>query len=521
MEIGRGNIILDRKIGKENTQALYEGDIIVPDIKPDIAVILSTDANVMVDRVDVGNDRINYTGKLILSVLYLARGPQKLVHSMNVTHTIDDFVNMEGVTKDSWADVVPSIENIDYKILNDRKIGFRAVINIELTASATCGHEVVTNIAGINENQLLKTPLKLNRSVVNKTDSFTVKDEMSIPAGKPNIRELLQHNVAIGNKDVRVGNGKVSINGELVVTCLYKGDEDESLIEFIETEIPFNGQIDASEARDDMFADIKMTVIDSYIQIRPDADGEDRMLDLEITIQACLKISISENIEVLEDAYCINKNININKAPIKYSKPVCRNKNQSPIKEIVQLDDECPEILQIFRVKGKAGIDEVKIVEDKVVVEGVVNCDVLYIAGSDETPLYSYKCAVPFRQIIETKGAQPGCEVHVEASVEHSGFNMLSGREVELRFLLCFNTSVSEEMESSMITDIDFSDMERVQLDKMPSMIIYVVQKGDTLWKIAKKYNTTIDEIMSINEIDNPSKIYPGQKYLILKRIEE
>lgn len=520
MEIGKGNIVLDRKIGKENTQALYEGDIIVPDIKPDIGVILSTDANVTIDRIDIGNDRINYTGKLVIGVLYLARGPQKLVHSMNVTHAIDDFVNMEGVTKDAWADVAPVIENIDYKILNDRKIGFRAVVNIEITASATFGHEVVTNIDGINENQLLKTPLKLNRSVVNKTDSFSVKDEMNIPAGKPNIRELLQHNVTIGNKDVRVGNGKVNINGELIVTCLYKGDEDESLIEFIESEIPFNGLIEAAEARDDMFADVKLTVADSYIQIRPDTDGEDRIMDLEITIQVCSKISISENIEILEDAYCINNNINISKAPIKYSKPVCRNKNQSPIKEIVQLDDECPDILQIFRVKGKANIDEVKIVEDKVIAEGVINCGVLYIAGSDETPLYSYKCAVPFRQIIETKGAKPGCEVHVEATVEHSGFNMLSGREVELRFLLCFNTSVSEEMESSMITDIEFSEMDKSQLDKMPSMIIYVVQKGDSLWKIAKKYNTTIDEIVNINEIDNPTKIYPGQKFLVLKRVE-
>ncbi|MDR1687720.1 MAG: DUF3794 domain-containing protein [Clostridiales bacterium] len=520
MEIGKGNIVLDRKIGKENTQALYEGDIIVPDIKPDIAVILSTDSNVIIDRVDVGTDRINYTGKLAVNILYLARGAQKLVHSMHVSHAIDDFINMDGVTKDAWAEVVPAIENIDFKIINDRKIGYRAVVNFDVGASITCSHEVVTTIGGINENQLLKTPLKLNRSVVTKTDTFTVKDEISIPAGKPNIRELLQYNVSVGNKDVRVGNGKININGELAVTCLYKGDEDESLIEFVETDIPFNGQIDAPESREDMFADVKTTIMDPYIQIRPDADGEDRMLDLEITIQAVLKISVSENIEILEDAYCINQNIDIKREPVKYSKPVCRNRNQSPIKEVIQLDSTCPDILQIFRVKGKAGIDEVKIVDDKVIAEGVINCDVLYIAGSDETPLYSYKYAVPFRQVIETKGARPGCEVHVEASVEHAGFNMLSDREVELRFLLCFNTSVSEELECSMITDIEFTEMDKEQLDKMPSMIIYVVQQGDTLWKIAKKYNTTIDELSSINEIDSPSKIYAGQKFLVLKRCE-
>jgi spore coat assembly protein SafA len=44
---------------------------------------------------------------------------------------------------------------------------------------------------------------------------------------------------------------------------------------------------------------------------------------------------------------------------------------------------------------------------------------------------------------------------------------------------------------------------------------IYIVQRGDTLWKIAKRYNTTIDAIVRANNIKNPDLIVPGQKLII------
>ncbi|WP_317368475.1 LysM domain-containing protein, partial [uncultured Tyzzerella sp.] len=47
----------------------------------------------------------------------------------------------------------------------------------------------------------------------------------------------------------------------------------------------------------------------------------------------------------------------------------------------------------------------------------------------------------------------------------------------------------------------------------------YVVQSGDTLWDLAKKFNTTVDDIVKLNDIENPDLIYPGQKLLILKKI--
>ena len=47
------------------------------------------------------------------------------------------------------------------------------------------------------------------------------------------------------------------------------------------------------------------------------------------------------------------------------------------------------------------------------------------------------------------------------------------------------------------------------------NIVMYIVKKGDTLWKIAKKFGSTVDEIARTNGIEDVNMIMPGQKIYI------
>lgn len=47
--------------------------------------------------------------------------------------------------------------------------------------------------------------------------------------------------------------------------------------------------------------------------------------------------------------------------------------------------------------------------------------------------------------------------------------------------------------------------------------MIYTVKSGDSLYKIAKNYNITVEDILKLNYIKNPDLIYPGQEIVISK----
>jgi hypothetical protein len=511
---------------------MLEGDVIVPDVKPDMAVMLKADADVSFDRVEIQNDRISYSGKLNIKALYLSKGDADggvrptSVHSVSASTNIEDFINVDGVNRDMWATVGAVITNVDYKMVNDRKIGYRAVVEVTATAEERTGITVVTGITGLPDTQVKRGVLNVNRTVECKDDRFVIKDELAVTAGKPNIREILHTHVSIANKEAKVVNGRVNLSGELMVSTLYKTDDTENELEFIEHELPFNGAIDVSGAEEGMVCDAALRVMDQYVQARPDGDGEDRVIELEVSVGASLKVTSQAEVVVLEDAYCINKTLDYDKKTVNFPRLVCRNKNQSPVKEMVRIGDDCPEILQVFRVSGRVQHDATTLTDDRVTVEGVVYTDILYIAGSDETPLYNFKTILPYKQTIEAKGvaankAGDALDVTVDVNIDHVGFSMLSEREVEVRFLLSCNASVVENTAADVIVDVEFNETDKSVLDKMAGMVIYVVQPGDTLWSIAKRYNAGLDDLMGLNDLDDANKLFVGQKLVVVKKIYE
>ena len=47
-------------------------------------------------------------------------------------------------------------------------------------------------------------------------------------------------------------------------------------------------------------------------------------------------------------------------------------------------------------------------------------------------------------------------------------------------------------------------------------MIIYVVKKGDTIYKIANEYGVSAEKIIELNELENPDNLVVGQTIVII-----
>lgn len=517
IDLIKERVKMEQNIETVNTQILMEGDVIVPDINPDIKEVLEHNANIVIDKVSVAENRINYIGKLEVQILYLSKGDMSEIYSMNSIIPIDDFLNVDDVNEDMWAEIVPTIQNVDYNILNDRKISIRSIINICAYGQKQEEVEFVTGTNDLLPKQIKKSKMNINKLIDKTSDRFIVKDQIMISKSSPNIKNILRKDAKIINKDVKCANGKVFVSAEVLVTVLYKGDAKESIIEIAEKEVSFNGYIEIPAVKDDMYCAVDLNVSDFFEEIKTDDDGEDRVIDVEVTIFANCKVYLEEEISLLEDGYIIGKELVLEKREIKYPVLVSRNKNQSTIKDVIQVSGE--DVLQVFKVTANSVIEDIIVNDDRLILEGIINVSVLYIAQSDDTPLCAYKTVLPFRQVVEVRGAKNHMSKKVTSCVDHIGFNMLSDKEIELRVLVSFNVEIIETHKKNIVVQAQMIDKSKEAIEKMPSMIIYIVQKGDTLWDIAKKYNTDIDDIVEVNGIENEDLIFEGQKLLILKKI--
>ena len=47
---------------------------------------------------------------------------------------------------------------------------------------------------------------------------------------------------------------------------------------------------------------------------------------------------------------------------------------------------------------------------------------------------------------------------------------------------------------------------------------MYIVKTGDSLWDIARKFYTTVDEICSVNSLTE-KEVKPGQPLILVKQV--
>jgi LysM repeat protein len=102
----------------------------------------------------------------------------------------------------------------------------------------------------------------------------------------------------------------------------------------------------------------------------------------------------------------------------------------------------------------------------------------------------------------------------IKIEVGNITYQKTSLNSIEVQVPTCVKIEVSKKENINGIKGIEISNEE---LSEVPSLVIYYVKEGDSLWKIAKKYRTTVEDIMKYNDLKD-DKIYTGDQLMIAKR---
>ena len=77
---------------------------------------------------------------------------------------------------------------------------------------------------------------------------------------------------------------------------------------------------------------------------------------------------------------------------------------------------------------------------------------------------------------------------------------------------------VLQPIREQVVTGVKVEPLDMQKLQQMPGIVGYIVQPGDSLWKIAKKFHTTVDNIKETNGLTE-DEIRPGDKLVLIKEI--
>ena len=223
-----------------------------------------------------------------------------------------------------------------------------------------------------------------------------------------------------------------------------------------------------------------------------------------------------ENIDFLEDVYSLEQHCRLETKEASYEELLMQNHSKCKIAERLSLPELKDDILQICHSSGRVQIDRTEVTEEGVQIDGVLHVSFLFVKPDDEVPFDTWQGMVPFSYLVESNESEMDMHCDITSALEQLSVSLMGGDSVEVKAVLAFHSFLRKSVKADVITDLKMEKISMEELEKRPGIVGYIVKEGDDLWTLAKRYSTTKEGIMEVNEMTD-EMIKPGDRILIFK----
>ncbi|MCF6464317.1 DUF3794 and LysM peptidoglycan-binding domain-containing protein [Clostridium sp. Cult2] len=510
MEIIKDILKVEEQKGYEEIESLVETEIYLDQTKAEVGNILWADGKIEILSTKIITDKILVNGLIKFKVIYKSNEEELNIYTVETNRDFREEIEIGGVTEVMAGEVKSSLEYIEYEQEDERKISLKAFIKLMGKVEETNLVEIIQGVTKDESLQVLKEKVKYN-DVLGREESYAlIQEAFEIGENQPTIEEILKVDLHPYEKEYSISADRIILSGIVEASIIYFGGNK---LNSIKKEIPFTHFIELTNLEYDSKCQLNMEVVSGEYEIRENLQGDLKIVDLEIKVKIGSKIYNQKEKEVIIDAYSTNRKINLETEEIR----VIENIKDIIDRENISKDLTGKGFKEIYTIEANPVIIDNQYVEDKIMVEGILTLNIYYLDDIKDE-IMTLKEEVPFKSYITTEGLNKDIIINTETNLEDLNYN-LRGDTLSINGTLKNHIFINRERKINIVSEIEETE---VLIDKKnrPSIIIYMVQRDDILWDIAKRYNTTVDEIIESNNIISPSNLMPGEKIIIEKKVD-
>lgn len=524
LELVKKNIHMNRWKGNATSQITLDDDFIVPDTMDDVDQIILDSGEITIESVKNQGERVVVRGKLDFSVLY--KRAEGGLQTLGGSIAFEEPINVPGLDEKDYIQLGWDLEDLNAGIINSRKLSIKSIVTLEVKVETLYDVEAAVEVdtrenpgvsGEIPQVEILRRNVDVAAIAVRHKDTYRIKETISLSGNKPNINRILWSEMKLRGVNNRPMDGKLSLTGELMIFVIYDSEGENAPVQWLEESIPFTGELDLPEASDTMIPSVSVHLIHKDVDAKPDYDGEMREMDVDAVLELDIKLYREESMELLSDLYSTNREISLQTGDACFDQVLTKNMSKCKLAEKLSLENG-DRILQICHSEGAVKIDETEVKEDGLHVEGVLEVRLLYLTSDDSQPVQATILVVPFHYLIEAPGINGDTICQLVPGLEQLGAVMMGGGSVEIKATISLDLLALQPVCEQVIMNVSEAPMDLKKLQELPGIVGYIVQPGDSLWKIAKKFHTTIDTIMETNGLTDRN-IRAGDRLLVVKEM--
>ena len=505
IEVSKENISINKLITQKKEIVFVHNDIIVPDSKPDILNTINVMGNICIFKKEVLEGRVKVDGNIDTYIMYLPDSKDDNLRGLNCNLDFSENIQIPNLTDDMQVNIKAEIKDMECKVLNGRKISIKAGIEFNIKVYSNDNIEIINEIKNVDDIQILRQDFNTDLLIGNGKTSVYAKDTLNIDTNDE-LAEILKVDINLVNKDLKISYNKILAKSDIDVKIMYLTEDNR--IGSVEGRIPAVGFIDIQNIADDNICDINYEIKNNIIRPNP---AEEHSIYVELELEVLAVAYEKRQIKLIEDLYSPTRNLEYTQRKIVSLSDRQKNSKQITIKDNIKI----AEIQEnnILDVEVRPILTNTKITNTNIVYIGEINLNFIF---EQENAINSRVAKIPFEIDSENTALTDKIDVETECFVENKNFNVMANGEIGCEIEMGVLSKISKNIEMNIIDNIEEIETEKNEED-YDSLILYLVNPGDSLWKIAKKFNSTVEEISKINGIEDIDKINVGQKLYIPK----
>ncbi len=514
VKLKKEHMRLSQVICSRDCQTTTECDIIVPDVKPDVLKVLRVSSESVITQKNIQNDKVYVQGIIRIDILYIPDGDvMGNVKSISTTQDFSHYIDAMGSKPEMNLVAEVFCDIPEYTLVNSRKLSIRNKLTFNIKVTSVSEVHIATGIDGDEPIRMNTRPLRFSNSCNCAERDIIIRERLDVPSGKADLGEILKFSAKPIPGELRLLDNKAVVKGEVKLCTLYCGNDEGSSMQCMEHTIPFTEILEIDGITENMSGEIDYCVKDVYCEINRDADGDKRVLGTEVTLTACVRTAELIECEAICDAYGLSHELHIERTQCSMEQLIETAQTQISQKERICVPDYLPELYQVCDCSAVPTIERITAENGTACVSGYITCHLLYMTQDSDTPISGFSHILPFSHNFSIPGLTENSICDAKADLEHMSYTISGPRDIEVRITTALHIKAVALGNCDLISEIEYDEK---PLPKAASMVVYFVNKGDTLWDIAKRYRTTPE---AITEINGPEKdcIKPGNRIFIFR----
>ena len=515
IETIRNVLKLSQVVCEETFQALVEGEAVLSEERLPAARILDVSGTALLIGCEVMQDKVMVEGVLRYEILYIPEDGgsiETMEADIGFTHALD----LPGTGPKMDADIHLSIEHLDYEMLSGRKVSVKSVLNLQGKVQHMMELEALKGFKGLEDVEVLTDRIHGMALYGSGRSQTMIREDMILADAMPSIKKILRKDVKVKINEKKTADNKVIVHGDLAMKILYLSEDAEEPIQILTNVVPFSHFVDIEGAYAGMDCVAEAIASEFYAEAKEDINQELRLLNSEVILSLSVKVFENHEWDILTDAYSPTVPMCLKKRKVQLFQTVGEQQGQSVVKHGLTMPEGLPRVKKVLYVDAAPVVTDARAEAGKVTLEGFLAAQVVYQSEDSDALISSFKEDIPFKHTAEVAGAEASMDIRWEVQQEHGTCTLTASGEAELKVVVSAKVTVVRSIEKELLVNAEDAEGNQMQEG---GIYIYFVQSGDSLWTVAKKYNTTIANILKFNTLPEQEGLQDGCRLIIFKKL--